>query len=300
MGGGDPRRRDRAGQVHPAAGIARGDPRPLRRLRGRDEDGAPLTLYRPAREDAGTATGLDHEALRARLAELERFSRRVVCLAGYPTEEGCRFAVAWDRDDGRPCRAEFDLPPETLRAFLKRWRADGHLPVALTSYPSGESTRFAAVLRKDPGRSWEGLLDLTAEDLRDELASRAGRGTLPALLCGYGQDGAVRYAATWAGPAASVMIASSSLAARMRRDRLGDDPIGDDVGLAATRASRQDLTASAWQLMHYNFAASSDDQCIARDGGGVRESAMVDRRHDRFDRLTQGPYNAPPRATGSR
>ena len=71
-----------------------------------------VTLYRLADDDAGAATGLDHEAVRDRLAELDRINRRVVCLAGYPTDDGCRFAVAWDREDGRRrrCAADFDLP----------------------------------------------------------------------------------------------------------------------------------------------------------------------------------------------
>ena len=118
-------------------------------------------------------------------------------LFGYPTGEGDRFAVTWGRDDGRPHRREIDLAAGRLRTFLGNGRADGFLPVSLTAYPSGESTRFGAVLRHEPGRTWEARFDLTAEILRDELARPAGR-LLPSLLCGYRQDGATRYIATWA------------------------------------------------------------------------------------------------------
>lgn len=162
-----------------------------------------VTLSRRAGDDAGAETGLGPEPLRARLAELGRISRRVACLAGYPTGEGVRFAVAWDRDDGRPWRAEIDLPAAPLRAFLEQGRADGYMPVALSAYPTGESTRFAAVLRHAPGRAWDARFDLAAEDLRDELARRAGRGTVPSLVCGYRQGEDVRYAATWAKATAS-------------------------------------------------------------------------------------------------
>jgi serine/threonine protein kinase len=156
-----------------------------------------VTLYRHGGDDAGAESGLDAASLRARIAERERIPRRVVRLSGYPTEEGTRFAVAWDRDDGRPRRWEVDLAPAELRAFLDRGRADEYVPTALVAYPSGGLTRFAAVLRRAAGRAWEARLDLTAEALRDELARRSGRGLLPSLLCGYRLDGEVRYAATW-------------------------------------------------------------------------------------------------------
>ncbi len=128
--------------------------------------------------------------------------RKVVHLAGYPNHAGVRFVVAWSRDDGKPRRRQFDLPAAAMRAFLEESRNDGYLPVALTAYPVGDATRFAAVVRPAPGRAWEDSFDLTAEALREELARRGGRGPLPSLMCGYRQGGAVLYAATWAkGPA---------------------------------------------------------------------------------------------------
>jgi serine/threonine protein kinase len=156
-----------------------------------------VTLYRHAGENAGAESGLGAAVLRARITELERIPRRLVGLSGYPTEEGTRFAVAWDRDDNRPRRWEIDLTPATLRAFLERGRADEYIPIALTSYPAGGSTRFAAILRRAAGRAWEARFDLSTEALRDELDRRSGRGLLPSLLCGYRVEGAVYYAATW-------------------------------------------------------------------------------------------------------
>ncbi len=162
-----------------------------------------VTLYRHADESSGADMGLALDALRTRLADLDLMPCKVVHLAGYPTEEGVRFAVAWARGDGKPRRREFDLAATPMRAFLENSRADGYLPVALTAYPAGESARFAAIVRHAPDRAWEALFDLTAEDLRDELARREGRGPLPSLLCGYREAGEVLYAATWAKAAAS-------------------------------------------------------------------------------------------------
>jgi hypothetical protein len=162
-----------------------------------------VTLYRHADDAHGGEIDLTSESLRARLVDLDCVPRKVVHLAGYPTEEGVRFAVAWARGDGKPRRRQFDLAAAPLRVFLEQSRYDGYLPVALTAYPVGDSTRFAAVVRHAPGRAWEARFDLTAEALRDELARREGRGLLPSLVCGYLEDGAVFYAATWAKAPAS-------------------------------------------------------------------------------------------------
>ncbi len=143
------------------------------------------TLYRQADDSHGGEIGLARDALRARIAELERMPRKLVHLTGYPTEEGVRYAVAWSRDDGKSRRREFDLAAAPMRVFLDQSRDDGYAPVALTAYPLDDSTRFAAVLRHAPGRTWEAEFDLTAEALRDELARREGRGPLPSLVCGY-------------------------------------------------------------------------------------------------------------------
>ena len=132
------------------------------------------TLFRRSTDSSGAATGLDLDALDARLAELDRIPRRVRGIFGYPTSEGTRFAVTWGRDVGRPHRREIDLAAVPIRAFLENGQADGFLPVSLTAYPSGDSTRFGAVLRHAPGRTWEARFDLSAEMLRDELARRAG------------------------------------------------------------------------------------------------------------------------------
>ncbi len=143
------------------------------------------------------ALGIDLPDVHAALERVEKLARRLVYLAGYPTPEGRRFAAFSTSPSLYPQRSAYELTFNALKAFASRAQVDGFLPISLTAYPVGESSRFAIILEKVAGRATEMSFGLTEEALADEFDRRIKRGFAPIVLCGFTHASSVYYNIGW-------------------------------------------------------------------------------------------------------
>ena len=114
-----------------------------------------------------------------------------------PTPEGRRFAAFSTSPSLYPQRSAYELTFDALKAFASRAQVDGFLPISLTAYPVGESSRFSIILEKVAGRATEMSFGLTEEALADEFDRRIKRGFSPIVLCGFTHASSVYYNIGW-------------------------------------------------------------------------------------------------------
>ncbi len=143
------------------------------------------------------ALGIDLADVRATLERVEKSSRRLIYLAGYPTPEGRRFAAFSTSPSLYPQRSAYELTLDALKAFASRAQADGYLPISLTASPVGETSCFSIILEKAAGRASEMSFGLTEDALASEFDRRMKRGFSPIVLCGFTQAGSVLYNVGW-------------------------------------------------------------------------------------------------------
>jgi CubicO group peptidase (beta-lactamase class C family) len=95
----------------------------------------------------------------------------LVCLSGYPTPRGTRYAaVWWARTSGVEIQERHDLPAGDYQARFDELVAGGAMPTCVTAWPDGNHARYAGLFRRPATGAWfarHGLSDDAHQTLFD-------------------------------------------------------------------------------------------------------------------------------------
>ncbi len=125
--------------------------------------------------------------------------QRPAQINGYPTGNGCGFAVLWEKDDGTPYRVEHNLTAAEYQKLLQKAKIEGYRPISVSAYPHNGQLFFTTVLlRDDPKLEWhaspQGLTHAEFNSENDQMMKDSYK---PVILSGYFHNNESRYLAVW-------------------------------------------------------------------------------------------------------
>lgn len=147
--------------------------------------------------------GLTGAQYQSRFNEMTGKGFRPVCISGYGTGSGERFAVIFDKSPSTGWVARHGLTAAQYQADVTTWSNQGFRPLSLSAWRTTAGSRFACVYEKGGSGTWAARHGLDAAAYQQAFNQFVGQGMRLRGVQPYVEGGTVRYIAWWeksAGP----------------------------------------------------------------------------------------------------
>jgi Bacterial tandem repeat domain 1/Papain-like cysteine protease AvrRpt2 len=129
---------------------------------------------------------------------------RPVCISGYGTGNGERFAAIFDKSPSTGWAARHGLTAAQYQAEVNNWSNQGFRPLSLSAWRTSNGSRFACVYEKAGSAAWAARHGLDGAAYQAAFNQLVGQGFRLRSVQPYVEGNSVRYIAWWeksAGPA---------------------------------------------------------------------------------------------------
>jgi hypothetical protein len=148
--------------------------------------------------------GLTGAQYQSRFNEMTGKGFRPVCISGYGTGNGERFAVIFDKSPSTGWVARHGLTAAQYQAEVTAWSNQGFRPLSLSAWRTTNGSRFACVYEKGGSGTWAARHGLDSAAYQAAFNQFVGQGMRLRGVQPYVEGSTVRYIAWWeksAGPA---------------------------------------------------------------------------------------------------
>jgi Bacterial tandem repeat domain 1/Papain-like cysteine protease AvrRpt2 len=215
-------------------------------------------LYMASWIKAGTAAWTAHHGLtgaqyQAKFDELTRQGFRPVCISGYGTGNGERFAAIFDKSASPGWTARHGLTAAQYQAEVSNWSNQGFRPLSLSAWRTGNGSRFACVYEKAGTAPWAARHGLDSAAYQQAFDQFVGQGFRLRGVQPYVEANTVRYIAWWEQSPGPDWVARHNLTEaqfRATHDSLaaqGYDLVSGGSAMLSFTFVKQDIYAGLWE-----------------------------------------------------
>lgn len=133
-----------------------------------------------------------------RFSELSNDGFRMTDVDAYQTDEGMRYSMMWEKNDGRGWAEHRNMSSDSYYAKWKQYRDKGYRPTDVEGYMNGSSLQFAGIwIENQENISWYSYRNMTDESYGVKFSELSKSGYYLVDMEAYNTPYGLRYAAIW-------------------------------------------------------------------------------------------------------